>query len=40
MNAAHAAAEWQQRTQQVNTTYHSHHAEWTHSTAQSYTTTW
>jgi len=34
MNPTHAAIDWQQKMQQVNTTNYSHHAEWSHSTTQ------
>jgi conjugative relaxase-like TrwC/TraI family protein len=36
MNPTHAAVDWQQKMQQVNTTTYSHHAQWTHSTTQAY----
>jgi conjugative relaxase-like TrwC/TraI family protein len=39
MNQAwvHAAVDWQQKMQQVNTTTYSHHAQWSHSTTESRT---
>jgi hypothetical protein len=36
MNPTHAAVDWQQKMQQVNSTTYSQHAEWTHSTIQSH----